>query len=221
MARSDTAARTIADFGEQWTHFRDNQGYYASTEMFVDVMQPLLSLGDVQGKRVLDVGSGTGRIVQMLLDAGAAHVTAIEPSDAFEVLCDNLRPFGERATCRRQRGEELSVDTPVDLAVSIGVLHHIPDPGPVVSRMAGTLRPGGKLLVWLYGREGNAAYLSWVLPLRRLTTRLPHATVSVLLSPPRSNWRFGPTAPPAGTCRCRSPATLPTCSASARPGSAA
>src|SRR5262249_18489903 len=26
---------------------------------------------------------------------------------------------------------------------------------------------------WLYGREGNAAYLSFVLPLRRITTRLP------------------------------------------------
>jgi predicted RNA methylase len=40
----------------------------------------------VAGRQVADIGSGTGRIVAMLLAAGAARVTAIEPSRAFEVL---------------------------------------------------------------------------------------------------------------------------------------
>ena len=37
-----------------------------------------------------------------------------------------------------------------------------------------SLRPGGKMLVWLYGREGNGLYLALAQPLRALTRRLPH-----------------------------------------------
>ena len=36
------------------------------------------------------------------------------------------------------------------------------------------LRPGGQLLVWLYGREGNESYLRLALPLKRITTHIPH-----------------------------------------------
>lgn len=30
------------------------------------------------------------------------------------------------------------------------------------------------MLVWLYGYEGNASYLMWVEPLRKITIKLPH-----------------------------------------------
>ena len=56
---------------------------------------------------------------------------------------------------------------------SIGVLHHIPEPDPVVLAAFEALKPGGRMFVWLYGREGNRAYLAFALPLRALTKRLP------------------------------------------------
>ena len=43
------------------------------------------------------------------------------------------------------------------------------------------LRPGGKMLVWLYGREGNALYLALAQPLRALTRRLPHRLLVALV----------------------------------------
>jgi len=61
----------------------------------------------------------------------------------------------------------------LDYVFSIGVLHHIPDPGPVINTAFESLRPGGKMLVWLYGLEGNELYLRFVKPLRTVTTRLP------------------------------------------------
>ena len=73
-------SRTIDDFGDQWTRYANNDGYYGSSDILVDVFGPLLPPEALKGKKVLEIGSGTGRIVHMLLAAGAAHVTAVEPS---------------------------------------------------------------------------------------------------------------------------------------------
>ena len=81
--------QTISDFGEQWTAFRDNPGYYGSAELLADLFGPLLSLEDIKGKAVADIGSGTGRIVNMLIDVGASRVIAVEPSAAMRVLKEN------------------------------------------------------------------------------------------------------------------------------------
>lgn len=169
--------RTIDDFGDQWTHFQDNDGYYGSVALLQDTFGPLLDIEEVRGKRVAEIGSGTGRIVDMLLRAGAEQVFALEPSDAFDVLVRNLATHGGRVECLRATGEHLPADRQFDLVVSIGVLHHIPDPAPVVRAAYASLRPGGRMVVWLYGHEGNASYLALVKPLRAVTARLGHRPV--------------------------------------------
>jgi SAM-dependent methyltransferase len=169
--------RTIEDFGEQWTAFRDNPGYYGSADLLPDLFGPLLSREDVKGCRVADIGSGTGRIVNMLLDAGAEHVHAVEPSAAVAVLKENTAERRDRITYVEGPGEVLPGGLNLDLVVSIGVLHHIPDPRPVLEAAYRALKPGGHCLVWLYGREGNEAYLRVVEPLRKITVRLPHGAL--------------------------------------------
>jgi SAM-dependent methyltransferase len=180
------SVRTIRDFGEQWRAFRGNPGYYGATNLLADIFGPLLPLSAVSHSRVADIGSGTGRIVNMLLDANAAHVYAVEPSAAMTVLEANTAARRERITYIRGPGDILPSDLGLDLVVSIGVLHHVPDPGPILQAIFAGLKPGGKLLVWLYGREGNEAYLRWAQPIRRLTIRLPHrllVLISKLLRP--------------------------------------
>ena len=81
--------RTIEEFGEQWSRFQDLGGRFGSSAFLQDLCGPLLPLGEIAGRRVLEIGSGNGRIVRMLLDAGAAHVTAVEPSAGIEVLKRN------------------------------------------------------------------------------------------------------------------------------------
>jgi hypothetical protein len=49
----------------------------------------------------------------------------------------------------------------------------------VVAAAFRALRPGGKMLIWVYGREGNEAYLLWAQPLRLITRRLPDAMLGV------------------------------------------
>ena len=165
---------TIAAFGKQWTRFTENEGYYASRDIWRKIVGPLLPDEAFVGARVADIGSGTGRFANILIDVGAAEVVAIEPSDGFRTLQKNLAHRGSLVRLLNVRGDQIPDDVrDLDWVVSIGVLHHIPEPAPVVAAAYRTLKPGGRILIWLYGREGNAAYLLWAIPLRRLTTALP------------------------------------------------
>jgi len=178
----DLTSKTISDFGEQWTNFRQNPGYYGSAEFLQDVCGPLLEVSYLYEKKVAEIGSGTGRIVNMLLDVGVKHVTALEPSAAFAVLCENTATRREKVTYINQRGENIHADADLDVIFSIGVLHHIPEPDPVVSAAFKALKPGGMMLIWLYGHEGNETYLRFINPLRRLTRHIPHPILSALCS---------------------------------------
>ena len=170
---ADLAARTIDDFGDQWLRYTDNEGYYGDIEMLADILGPLLPISALQGARVAEIGSGTGRIVQMLLRAGVAHVTAIEPSAAFAVLRERLA--GEnRVTLVHGVGTEISRERNLDFVLSIGVIHHIPEPDPVLRAAYQALRPGGSLVIWVYGSEGGGSVLRLIKALRRVTTHLPH-----------------------------------------------
>lgn len=173
--------QTIKDFGEQWTTYRTNRGYYASVELFRDLFAPLAHLDEIKGCRVAEIGSGTGRIVNMLLDAGVAHVLAVEPSDAFSVLEQNVQAHGERVTLLRATGDKIPATADLDWVFSVGVLHHIPEPAPVVRAAYAALRPGGRIGVWLYGKEGTRFLLAFLLPLRAVTKRLPHFLLSGLV----------------------------------------
>jgi len=177
MSRDD---KTIKDFGEQWRQYSDNEGYYGSVELFSDILFPFLAVEEIKGCRVAEIGSGTGRIVNMLLEAGVQHIVAVEPSDAFAVLVRNIRN-SEKVTCLKITGDQLPTDGNLDYIFSIGVLHHIQDPTPVVEAVLKALRPGGRFLVWLYGKEGNVLYLALIRPLRVLTKRLPHFMLASLV----------------------------------------
>ncbi len=177
--------QVIEDFGRQWTKYTTNEGYYGSLELFKDIISPLISIEEIKNTDVAEIGSGTGRIVKMLLDAGVNHVTAIEPSDAFSVMEKNLSNFGpnviERVSIIKCTGDEIPKNIKVDYIFSIGVLHHIPNPRPVMKAAYNALKPGGKIIIWLYGKEGNELYLLMVDTIRCLSKYLPHVILSVVV----------------------------------------
>lgn len=174
--------RTIRDFGDQWSHYGSNEGFYASQELLRDMFGPLVDLADLRDKRVADIGSGTGRIVRMLLDAGAAHVIAVEPSAGIEPLRENLRDAGDRVEILHAAGAALPARGDRDFVISIGVIQFIEDPLPTLAAARAALRPGGRLVIWVYAVEGNRLYVRLVKMLRAITTRLPHAVLAALCS---------------------------------------
>jgi SAM-dependent methyltransferase len=174
--------RTIRDFGEQWSHYGENEGFYGSLDLLQDMFGPLLSTDELRGARVADIGSGTGRIVRMLAAAGAEHVVAVEPSVGVEVLRENVRDLAERVEVVRATGEDVPADRGFDFVISIGVIQFIEDPLPTIEAACRALRPGGRLLIWVYGKEGNEFYVGFVKAVRALTTRLPHAALAAVCS---------------------------------------
>ena len=158
-------AQTIDDFGEQWASYKDNPGYYGSRDLLQDLLGPLLGTEELKGKHVAEIGSGTGRIVDMLLDAEAANVVAIEPAKgAFDVLVENTAARKDRITYVQKPGDEIQKGSGLDYVFSIGVIHHIPDPKPVIAASYDALKTGGRMFIWVYGHEGNEMYLSVALP---------------------------------------------------------
>lgn len=165
--------RTIRDFGRQWTAYTESRGYYGSVELLKDIIEPLLPIERLRGISAAEIGSGTGRIANMMMEAGVARLYALEPSRAVESLKQNTSRYADRIDILNLRGDQLP-PLNLDLVISIGVIHHIPDPDPVMRAAVAALKPGGQVLLWLYGREGNELYLSIFEPLRTITRRLPH-----------------------------------------------
>lgn len=61
-----------------------------------------------------------------------------------------------------------------DIVFSIGVIHHTEEPQKAIHILANALKPGGRLLIWVYGRENLGLYLAILDPLRRVVfSRMP------------------------------------------------
>jgi trans-aconitate 2-methyltransferase len=104
---------------------------------------------------VLDVGCGTGRVTQSLLElVPAGHVLAIDQS--AEMVAVARERLGGCAQVWRQDVLDLYLERPVDAIISTATLHWVPDHDRLWRRLATALRPGGALEVQC-GGKGNIA----------------------------------------------------------------
>lgn len=172
------AEKTIQDFARQHRTYSDSSGYYVSTDILADVLGPLMDVSEFKGKDVLDLGSGTGRWLIVLHNLGARTVTAVEPSPAIDISKKNTEGL-DNVTYYNVTGDRIP-DGSYDYIYSYGVIHHIPEPEPVIKRAFEVLKPGGRLVIWLYGRENNGLYLALVHTLRLITVPLPDRGLDLL-----------------------------------------
>jgi SAM-dependent methyltransferase len=166
--------RTIDLFGEQWNHFNEDAGYFGSPELLADFISPL-ELSIFKDSRVGDLGAGGGRFSIALAISGSREVVAIEPSSAVETMRQKIeeRNLTGKITILNVPAAEIPPSLQLDYIIAIGVIHHIPEPRPAVEAAMRALKPGGRLIVWLYGKEGNRLYLILALPLRAICRHLP------------------------------------------------
>jgi SAM-dependent methyltransferase len=74
-----------------------------------------------------------------------------------------------------------------DLVYSIGVIHHLQHPEHALANMVSAAKPGGRVLIWVYGRENNQWIVFLLDPLRKvLFSRLPVSLVNHLALYPTS-----------------------------------
>jgi ubiquinone/menaquinone biosynthesis C-methylase UbiE len=113
----------------------------------------------LRGREVLEVGAGTGRVTEILLERGAARVIATDREPAMlRVAADRLGRYGDRLELRvadATTGLPLA-DRSVDLALAGWVFGHLRHWLPerwresirgALSEMTRTLRAGGPTIV--------------------------------------------------------------------------
>ncbi len=137
-----------------------------------------------QGARFLDSGCGIGRNAYWPMTYGAQGGVAGDVDDrTLGRARHNLAPF-PNLEVRKQSIYEITEQNAFDVAFSIGVVHHLSDPDAAVARLTRAVKPGGVVLLWLYGRENNGWIVHLFNPLRRaLFSRLPLRLVHALSWP--------------------------------------
>ncbi len=87
--------------------------------------------------RVLDIGCGSARIGEPLLDGGASEYVGVDFSaPMLELARDRLARFGDRATLIESDFAGADLEGSFDVVLALGFFDYVAEPEPVVRRMA-------------------------------------------------------------------------------------
>jgi SAM-dependent methyltransferase len=154
--------KVIDDFGHEWSFFdySESQSDEALDLQFAAYCAPLdLSAFDSSKSVAADFGAGSGRWSSRLLDH-FLKVYALEPSDgANRVLLKKFEREPRVAVLKETVGLNSIPNDSLDLGMSLGVLHHIPDTGLAIRDVSKKIKPGGYFLCYLYYKlDGKPFY---------------------------------------------------------------
>ena len=158
-------------FGYEWDRYSKILPEYET--QFINWVKPFVKT-DFKNKTIFDAGCGMGRNSYFVLKYGAKSVFAIDNnSKTIEAAKNNLKEF-KNATVEEMNINNINLAAEYDIVMSIGVVHHLDNPNLAIRNFKKLLRPGGKLLVWVYSFEGNEWIENYISPIRRkVTSKLP------------------------------------------------
>mmetsp|Transcript_35634 Transcript_35634/g.52085 ORF Transcript_35634/g.52085 Transcript_35634/m.52085 type:complete len:296 (-) Transcript_35634:647-1534(-) len=118
----------------------------------------ILSLGNLKGMSVADVGAGSGLLLRPLSHAVGTKgkVYALELSPAFAAFLEDEIQKEGLANAAVVRTSDASPGLPpasVDLALFCDVYHHLPRPLTYLRELHRALRPGGRLVLVEFYRD--------------------------------------------------------------------
>ena len=143
----------IDSFGHEWAAFDYNETKDAQAldAQFLAYCKPLdLEQFDPTKAVAADFGAGSGRWCSRLAP-NFSLIYALEPSDgASKVLKEKFGDDAKFIVLQETVGANSIPNTSLDLAISLGVLHHIPDTSLAIKDVARAIKPGGYFLCYLY-----------------------------------------------------------------------
>jgi SAM-dependent methyltransferase len=160
-------------FGHQWHWFRsvqiDSQNRSSESEAMLNSTTGWRD-DEYANRRLLDAGVGAGRFAERAAMKGA-EVFGVDLTQAVDAAYQNI---GHLPNVHLAQADIFALpfrDATFDLAYSIGVLHHTPNPPEAFAKVAAKVAPGGRMAVYVYSRHGSAHKMSDLL--RNVTTKLP------------------------------------------------
>jgi len=151
----------IDSFGHEWAAFDygetdtsealDAQFRAYCTSLDLNQFDPKKSIAG-------DFGAGSGRWAARLIPYFSL-IYALEPSDgASKVLQNKFSDEAKIKVLQETVGANSIPLESLDLAISLGVLHHIPDTGLAIKDVSLRIKPGGMFLCYLYYNLENKPF---------------------------------------------------------------
>jgi SAM-dependent methyltransferase len=143
----------IDSFGHEWATFDygETETSEALDAQFMAYCAPIdLNQFNPKTSVAADFGAGSGRWASRLTPYFSL-VYALEPSDgASTVLKKKFADETKIVVLQETVGANSIPLASLDLAMSLGVLHHIPDTGLAIKDVSRRIKPGGIFLCYLY-----------------------------------------------------------------------
>ena len=162
-------SRTISTYSLQWNRFRIIR---PDEDRVTFRNRSGLSPDDLKGTAVLDGGCGMGRYLRVAAEGEPRLLVGLDLSQAVLAARDLTQGIPGVGLVRGDLLAPPFAPGSFDHIYSLGVLDHTPDPKAAFLALAKLLKPGGRIVVWVYPKE--KPLLEQVIGLHRaVSTRLP------------------------------------------------
>ena len=183
VPRIASVSNYTESFGYQWNKFSGTQldrenldisriRFFAETNW---------TASSIDGKDILEVGSGAGRFSKVVLECTNATLWSVDFSDAVTANWANNRKIapGRFNIFQASVYEMPFPENSFDKVFCLGVLQHTPDFSASIKALIEKTKPGGEIVVDFYPIKGWWTKLSAKYIFRPLTKRLSHKNAYV------------------------------------------
>ena len=142
--RAEAAARYFAAHADTWDSIRSL--HIAESEVEQAIAD---ALGDEPIGRLVDIGTGTGRMIELFGAQAQSAIGIDRSSEMLRLARVKLEASGLRSASLRQ-GDMYALplaDASADVVILHQVLHYAQAPGHAIAEAARLLGPGGRLLI--------------------------------------------------------------------------
>lgn len=155
---------SLPDLGpETYARWRASELGAITEELQHNLMLQLI--GDVTGKRVLEIGCGDGKLAVEMAQRGATVIAVDASQDMIDAAQRRAIAAGVQVDLRPGTAQALALpDASFDLVVAVTMLCFVEDATPAFAEISRVLRPSGKLIIgelnkwsaWAAGRRLRA-----------------------------------------------------------------
>ena len=141
--RSEAATRYFAGHAEVWDQIRSLHVAESEVERAIDTALGRKALG-----RLVDIGTGTGRMIELFGPRAIAAIGIDRSSEMLRLARVKLEAAGIQSSLRQGDMYALPLaDASADSVIIHQVLHYAHSPATAIAEAARVLAPGGSLLV--------------------------------------------------------------------------